>query len=390
MKKSTIMRWALMIAVGFAFTAVGGEGGATVRIAPAKVAQLKRMEPLSMEKVKVLMESGQLDPDQADVVLKALQPDGSLKLPDTNIGAEMPVRVEMPQKVIKEVIKADGSLNVLAYIKMLDQQQQKPLQASQAAHLSARIKAYQRQGTGERQVTLAELKQAGPGANALIASAYKDPIDFIIKVNLWRAVANRRNPGAAGFIAYTHQQFMNQASPVLIPYDKDVGGLLFRRRLGRELPLERWYSSRDVREIALDLEKLISRCAGVRAASYLIEVYAARYEADEAPMRDKKRDRHLMVQACGGNRRDFDQDEPDKWGSSLGFEERAYVAERLVPHLRSRSGSVRQIAMNGLMIALGVSDKKLKKRLENAHKEWGKFMKWYVNQRGRLLERRGK
>lgn len=357
------------------------EQAGVVRVPPAKVAQLKRMEPLTQEKVKVLFEAGQLDDAQYILVLRCIGKDGKLNITPEHVG--VPVQPTIDKAGLPR--RTDGSLDVIAYLRQDDKRPLGTLSKADYDRVVALIKEFRSVGQAERTAIKRELRAAGPAVNPLISNAFTDPIDLIHKEDIWSGVANRKNPRAAGYIARTHQSAMNEASPVLIAYDKDVGGLIFRRKKGREQPLQMWYSSRELRELVLDLEKLISRCSGPRAATYLMELYAARYEPDTAPMRDKSRDRHRMVQACGGDKRRFDQDEPDKWGCSLSSIERALIGERLFPHLRSESGSVRQIAMNGLMIVLGVPDKKLKKKLDKAYKNWPEMERWWVKQRERIL-----
>jgi hypothetical protein len=135
-----------------------------------------------------------------------------------------------------------------------------------------------------------------------------------------------------------------------------VGGLLQRRRLGGPdagaFPQQRFFYSRELREMLLETEELTARCTGPVAAAGLMDIYAARYHDGEAPMRDKGRDRKRMVEACGGNPERFDQDEPQTWGSTLGAAERMAIAERLLPYLHGGENDRRQIARNGLMVCL--------------------------------------
>lgn len=371
-----------------------------VRIPRETVEQLQRIKPLTPEMIKVFLDSGRLSIDQANVVSKHVGADGVLALPEQYIGTPAPQPAppagssEPVPEPYRGAAPADrsGRLDVLAFLRELDRQPLPALSEAERARLGEGVRNYRRLGLGERANLLRELKDAGPAANTLIAAYFTDPVDLDVKSDLWRAVANRANPRAAGYVAATHTLVMHKANPMLIPYDKDAGGIVFRREKGKEQPREKFYESRELREIALSLEKSISQASGVRAVSYLVDVYAARYEADEAPMRDKSRDRGRMVYACGGVKDDFEDDKPETWASMLGPLERAMIAERLVPHLRSDSGSQREIAMCGLLTVLGVKDKKLKDRLKDAHKrdEWPSFVRWWEKQRARLLSEAGK
>lgn len=367
------------------------------------VEQLQRIKPLTPEMIKIFLDGGRLSIEQANVVSKHVGADGVLALPEQYIGTPAPPPAQPappggsdqpPPENYRGALPMDrnGRLDVLAYIRGLDRQPLPEMSEAERARLGEGVQNYRRLGLGERANLLRELKDAGPAANTLIAAQFTDPVDLDVKTDLWRAVANRANPRAAGYVAGTHTLVMHKGNPMLIPYDKDAGGIVFRREKGREQPREKFYESRELREIALDLEKAISQASGVRAVSYLVDVYAARYESDEAPMRDKSRDRGRMVYACGGVKDDFKDDKPETWESMLGPLERAMIAERLVPHLRSDSGSQREIAMYGLLTVLGVPDKKLKDRLKDAHKrdEWPGFVRWWEKQRARLLSEAGK
>ena len=92
----------------------------------------------------------------------------------------------------------------------------------------------------------------------------------------------------------------------------------------------------------------------------------------------------VFISACGGDKKEFDQDEPDKWGCSLPGIERVLIAERLVPHLRSHKEKTRQIASNGLMIVLNAKGKIKKKLIDKARKNWPAFMDWYRAERDKV------
>src|SRR5438552_13079578 len=64
-----------------------------VTIDAAKAEQLRRLEPLTAEKIDVFVDAGQLTAAQAAFVKKNIR-DGKLAIPDSAIGAEAPRRVE--------------------------------------------------------------------------------------------------------------------------------------------------------------------------------------------------------------------------------------------------------------------------------------------------------
>src|SRR5689334_14620231 len=65
-----------------------------IRIDPVKAAQLRRLEPLTVDKVEVFVEAGQLTRAQADLVEKNIS-GGKLNLPESAIGAEPSRRVRI-------------------------------------------------------------------------------------------------------------------------------------------------------------------------------------------------------------------------------------------------------------------------------------------------------
>jgi hypothetical protein len=178
---------------------------------------------------------------------------------------------------------------------------------------------------------------------------------------------------------------MNKARPVLIPYDKDAGGVVFRRQDGSDQPLRKWYSSRDMRDYITETERLISHCVGPRAAIYLMSVYENRYGSDQAPMRDKGRDKKRMVRACGGDQKEMDQDEPDTWGCNLSPFDRVLAAERLIPYLNHREKDVREIARYGLLVLNSQPNKKMRDFFKDAHENWGSVLNWWAQRREELL-----
>ena len=374
------------------------EPGAPVRIDSSKVAQLKRLEPLTPEKVRIFLDSGQLDNHPVELVVKHIDKQGILSIPAANVGAEEPpldtrsaARLEIPPLVEPPANATDiprkpgGGLDVLSHIRQLDRQAPVALGERERRIVEARLAGFRTAGDGERETIKSALRAAVPGCNALIATAYADPVDLCAAASLWKSIAWPGNPRAAGYIAAAHQEAVRTAQPVLIAYAKDIGGLILRRKQGREQPLQRWYESRELRDLILDLEKSIAQCSGVRAATYLSAVFAARYRDPDAPMRDSDRDRKRIIQASGGDKEAFNSSDPKTWGSSLPPSERALIAERLLPHLRAEEGDLRDTARDGLLVVLGGPDKRLKDRLQNARKDWSAFERWYLQRREELL-----
>lgn len=99
-------------------------------------------------------------------------------------------------------------------------------------------------------------------------------------------------------------------------------------------------------------------------------------------MRDKGRDRHRLVEACGGEPKKFDQDEAGTWTSRLGQAERAAIAERLIPWLHKGNDDRRRIAKNGLMICLP----------PRGHPDWddgdGAWERWWTDNKDSLRNER--
>lgn len=307
----------------------------SVTVDPAKAAQLKRLEPLTAAKIAVFVEAGQLTPMQAALVKKHLSADGKLNLPASAIAPEPPRPPPGPAAAASSVLEGQS--------------------AAERDRLVRLIQSYRQ---GDRPEIGRELRQHRPAVNKLIAQAYTDPVDLPVKIALWEEVAGPANPEATAQLFETHRTAYELARPVLIPYAPDAGGIIVRRKKttdGSAFPTQRFFPSRELREMLIEIEGLIAHCAGIGAATFLMETYAQRYHDGEAPMRDKGRDRHRLVEACGGEPKKFDQDEPETWGSRLGARERAAIAERLMPYLHKSDSDRRQIARNGLMICLGVS-----------------------------------
>lgn len=385
---------ALGLAVCLAHSAARSEDA--VRVDPAKVQQLKRLEPLTPDKVKVFIESGRLTERQAELVIKHIDKNGRLELPDWLIGTE-PVAAPVPRPVEAAprpasppaaVRRGDGSLDTVAWIRDDDARNPIPLlQPGQEQQLRESLRRFRGSGGGARESIKEEVRAAIPAGNPLIYEMLKDPVDLEDAVSMWKAVAYPGNPRAAGYIARMHQDMMRTANPVLIPYAKDIGGLILRRQSSSDQPQRRWYESRLIREYIVELEQCLAQCSGVRSATYLTDLFAARYASNEAPMRDSGRDKRRIVEATGGNKEAFDRGKPSTWHSTLPPAERAFIAERLAPHLASDNGDLRDIARDGLLVCLGsgTGDKDLKKRLEKAHDDWGGFRQWYAGRRDELL-----
>ena len=199
-----------------------------------------------------------------------------------------------------------------------------------------------------------ELRQHTPEVNALIAGSYLDPIDIQIKIDLWAEVAGPKNPDAAVGLFDTYRALTNLAKPVLVPYVKDAGAAVVHRTIpdSDAETNKKSFSSRDLRDMIETTEGLIARCPSAAAAIFLMKIYADRYSEAEAPMRDAKRDRHRLVEACGGNPDKFDEDKPRTWTSILTARQRATIVEKLIPYIEHKNDSRRQIARNGLMVCV--------------------------------------
>lgn len=322
----------------------------TVRIDPAKAAQLQRLEPLTAAKVDVFVDSGQLTPAQADLVKRSIGAGGKLALPESVIGAEPARRLVAPPQFSRAPappppqVSAGSARGPYASFNY-------DFSGDDRGRLAAAIRDYR---FGNQPEIGRELRKFRPQVNELIAEAYLDPIDLPTKIKLWEEVAGPGNPDAAIGLFDTHRAAYELARPVLIPYAKDVGGVIVRRRRVEPGagPMQRWMDSRSLRNMILDTEGLIARCQNSSAAIFLMGVYAQRYDEGEAPMRDKGRDRHRLVEACGGNPKKFDEDEPDTWKSELSAGERAAIADRLIPWIHHGNSDRKKIARNGLMICL--------------------------------------
>lgn len=361
---------------------------ADVTIEPAKVEQIHRLEPLSPEKVDIFVQAGTLTDEQADYVKQNIDAQGRFApkggsapvpkaptpaAPPQPLPAEPPVPPEParppqpaqppqpPQPPAPpEINRQPAPRGPGANAAPAPASPQDPyanlgykLPAAEQDRLRALIRDFKH---GDHASVGRELRKARPQVNALIAQAYNDPTDMLTKVELWEEVAGPANPDAAIGMFETHRTIYETGRLVLIPYEKDVGGVNVRRRIvgpeGGDGPPERFFTSREIRDAIEKLEGLIARCPSVSAATFLSDVYSKRYGAGEAPMRDKGRDRKRMVEACGGNEKKFDEDEVKTFGSTLGVRERALIADALIPHLHAGNDDLRQIAKNGLQICL--------------------------------------
>ena len=338
----------------------------TVSIDPAKAAQLRRLEPLTAEKLDVFVESGQLTAEQAAYVKRHIGPDGQLALPAEAIAPENKIPAEEPrERAPKPPAGPYADFNY-----KLDSREQE--------RLREKIRDFRH---GSHSSLGRELRKFTPQVNALLAGAYTEAIDLPVKIDLWEEVAGPENPDAAIGLFETHRVAYEVAKPVLIPYFKDVGGVLVRRvqRDPDALADRKVYSSRELRDMIEKIEGLIARCSGPSAAIFLMNVYAQRYDEGEAPMRDCKRDRHRLVEACGCNPKKFDEDERDTWSSRLSQRERAIIADKLIPWLSDRKNdNRRQIARNGLMICLP----RPHPDWDSGHHEWDR---WWEENKERLM-----
>jgi len=320
-----------------------------VTIDPAKAAQLRRLEPLSAAQVDVFVDAGQLTPAQAAFVKQCIGPGGKLNLPASAVGPEQPRPVgtdsQFPNSR-KLVSVPTGSVptgpTAPADI---------GLNATDQDHLARLIQNFRH---GDRPEIGSELRKFRPAVNQLIAESYPDPIDLPVKIALWEKVAGPANPDAALGLFDTHRKVMELARPMLIPYAKDIGGAVVRRKQGLgDGPAQRVFTSRELRDMILDTEGLIAHCSGPSAAIFLMGVYGGRYTEGEAPMRDDGRDWRRLVEACGANPKHFDDDDPKTWDSRLSAAARAAIAEQLIPYLQRAKDDCRRIARKGLTICLG-------------------------------------
>jgi len=328
-------------AVLFVFSFCAGAVETTIDI--DRVSQLQRLEPLTADKIDIFLQARQLTPAQAELVRKHLTPDGKLALPPGAIayGAPppAPARAAQAAPVPREPELSRDPYAIYNY---------KPSDADREL-MESLVRDY---GKGSRESIGKRLVNLRPAVNPIIHAAFTDPVDLPIKIALWSDVAGPTNPDAAIGLIETHRAAVELARPVLIPYAKDVGGVLIRRSLRSpsEGAAERYFESRELREMILEIEEMISKCPGSAAAVFLMDVYAARYGEGEAPMRDSNRDRMRLVRACGGNHKKFEDDEKKTWTSKLSLSERMSIAEKLIPWLHKRNDDRRRIARNGLMV----------------------------------------
>jgi hypothetical protein len=319
----------------------------SVTIDPTIAAQLGRIQPLTAPMVQAFVDAHQLTPAQAAVVKQYIGPDGKLSLPSSAIGPQGPVVRPAPSapSTAAPVYHPAGA----------------PVPAPSAADLGIGtqdrdmlVRMIREFRQGDRADIGIELRKFRPAVNKLIAESFPDPIDLPTKIALWEKVAGPANPDAAIGLCDTHREAMQLARPVLIPYAKDVGGALVRRKQDFGAgPVQRYFTSRELRNMVLDIEGLIAHCSGVSAAIFLMNIYGARYTEGEAPMRDDGRDWRRLVEACGGDPKHFDDDNPKTWDSRLSASERAAIGEHLIPYLFRRKDDCRRIARNGLSVCIG-------------------------------------
>jgi hypothetical protein len=355
---------------------------------PATVAQLHRLEPLSDAIIKAFTDAGKLTAAQADYVREHLTADGKLNIAGAAPApapapvpaapqpapapAPRPLPANPPPAAAPPAAPAPAESDVYSQFHYT-------LPAADQEHLRTLIRDYRH---GDHDGIGAELKKHRPQVNQLIAQYYKDPIDLPIKVDLWESVTSAINPDACLGIFETYSVLYTTAKPILIAYEKDIGGVLVRRkRAGPEAndaPAERFITSREFRDMIETTEGLIAHCNGPTAALYLMDIYAQRYGDGEAPLRDSNRDRRRMVEVCGGSKKKFDEDEPKTWSSNLSQHDRAVIAEGLIPWLHRDNGDRRQIARNGLMICL-----------PHHHPDWkagkGEWARWWQENKAALL-----
>ncbi|HEY3321127.1 MAG TPA: hypothetical protein VGP72_11725 [Planctomycetota bacterium] len=312
-----------------------------------KAAQLRRLEPLTTDKINVFREAGQLTNRQAEFIRKHVTADGKLALPESAIGRE-PVRVAPPPPAPagRETRVVQSSTNPYARFNY-------NLSAAERDSLTRAIRDFRH---GNREEIGRVLRQARPQVNELVAASYPDPIDLPIKVALWSEVAGPANPDAVIGLFDTHRAAYELARPVLIPYAKDVGGIIVRRKSSMPdwggATAQRWITSRELREMIIDIEGMIARCPGPNAAIFLMGVYSQRYGGGEAPMRDDGRDWRRMVEACGGNPKQFEDDDSKTWSSTLSPADRAMIADALIPWITRGDGDRRRIARNAMLVCI--------------------------------------
>ena len=384
-----MLRTALLLIAFSLFALLSSARAADVTIEPAKIEQIHRLEPLSPEKVDIFVQAGTLTDEQADYVKQNIDEQGRFvpnggaaapakgpvpATPPQPVPAQPPAPPEPPRPAEPAIPPQPavppeprrpaprgpgpnvggpapapapaGPTDVYANFGY-------KLPAAEQERLRALIRDFKH---GDHAEIGRELRKARPQVNELIAQAYIDPTDMLTKVALWEEIAGPVNPDAAIGMFETHRMIYETGRLVLIPYEKDVGGVNVRRRIigaeGGDGPPERFFTSREIRDAIEKLEGQISRCPGVSSATFLADVYAKRYAGGEAPMRDKGRDRKRMVEACGGNEKKFDEDEVKTFTSTLSLRERALIADALIPHLHGENSDMRQIAKNGLQICL--------------------------------------
>lgn len=334
-------------------------GCGVIFIDPAKAAQLKRLEPLNDAKIDVFVESGQLTRAQAELVRYCIDRSGKLNLPDSNIALEPPRRRAPPSPPARIASAPDDGLGL-----------------EDRDRLMALIKSLRH---GDNAEIGGELRKFRPASNKLIAASYPNPIDLPLKIALWEKVAGPANPQAAEGLCETHAALIKLARPVLVPFAKDIGGAMLQRS-GSDptYPSHRYFTSRELRDMIIQVEGLIARCPGATAAVFLASVYMERYGEGEAPMRDDGRDWRRMIEVCGGDPKHFDDGDAKTWETHLSPAERTVIAEHLLPYLHQPNGDRRRIARKGLTMCLG----------DIRHPDWdasrGRWEQWWDTHKDQL------
>ena len=338
---------------------------ATPVIDPAKVAQLTRLEPLTPDKVDVFVEAGQLTPEQAAYVKRYIGPGGKLTLPADAVAVE-------PRRMPPAPAPATPAVGTNPYAAFHYR-----LTVADSERLTTVLSNFR---YGNRAEVGRQLREFRPAVNQLVVAAYTEPIDLPIKIALWREVAGPVNPDAAIGLFETHRVAYEMAQRLLVPFAKDIGYVgVSRSRPDASAPtMQRFFTSRQLRDMILDIEGLIAECPSPAAAIFLMGVYSQRYTEGEAPMRDDGRDWRRLVEVCGGNPKKFDNDDSKTWGSTLAPRQRALIAEHLIPWLSREKGDRRRIARNALLVCLPPD-----------HPDWdaggAEWDQWWVANRDRLL-----
>ena len=148
----------------------------TLVIDPAKAAQLRRMEPLTNDKVNVFVEAGQLTPTQAEFVKRHIGAGGKLALPQAAIAPE-PRRAVLntaPQPVPSRQAPPSPAAPPASSGNPYSPFNYK-MPVAEQDRLRRMIAEYRH---GNRPAIGRELRQFRPAVNQLVAEAYLDAIDL--------------------------------------------------------------------------------------------------------------------------------------------------------------------------------------------------------------------